>query len=235
MGRAGVPSAALPRNLVNAAVALPAVLGLRSVEMMTTRSSIIPGSRASKLAKVGCGEDTFGHAVRLCCRCLSCIHQYHCVSYHANALISAEVPSQTTPSPNVVKSGCLKCGYVKKSGKRSCCARGGAWFKNCGNDGDAHFDHTWVDGIEACKDATSSPNSPMQVELHKEGVIDDQMNISEPRNTVQQQKDMYHLNSMATRRRSNGMRNTCIIVSKDYVGFAKAVGFMHVLCIVLYS
>ena len=56
MGRTGVPSAALPRNLVNAAVALPAVLGLRSVEMMTTRSSIIPGSRASKLAKVGCWE-----------------------------------------------------------------------------------------------------------------------------------------------------------------------------------
>ena len=59
MARAGVPSAALPRYLVNAAAALAAVLGLRSVEMMTTRSSIIPGSRASKLAKVGCGEDMF--------------------------------------------------------------------------------------------------------------------------------------------------------------------------------
>ena len=65
MARAGVPSAALPRNLVNAAVALPVVLGLRSVEMMTTGSSIIHGSRASKLAKVGCGEDMFSCDIHL--------------------------------------------------------------------------------------------------------------------------------------------------------------------------
>ena len=45
---------------------------------------------------------------------------------------------------------CSKCGLVKKSGIRSCCARGGAWFKNCGDAVDAIFDHTWAEGIQAC-------------------------------------------------------------------------------------
>ena len=40
----------------------------------------------------------------------------------------------------------------KKLGKPSCCAFGGAWFKNCGNPGDIKFDHTWTEGIEACSD-----------------------------------------------------------------------------------
>ena len=157
------------------------------------------------------------------------------VSVARSHRMPADARTTASLSATSSTSECPACAAIKKSGKLSCCARGGAWFKKCGNDGDAHFDHTWVDGIEACKDATSSLNSPMQVELHNEGVIDDQMNSTEARNTVQQQKDMYHLNSMVTRRRSNGMRNTCIIVSKDYVGFAKAVGFMHVLCIILYS
>ena len=46
---------------------------------------------------------------------------------------------------------CLECGTIKKSGKRSCCARGGAWFKNCGDVGDTKSDHTWAEGIQACK------------------------------------------------------------------------------------
>ena len=46
---------------------------------------------------------------------------------------------------------CPKCGTTKKSGASSCCARGGAWFKNCGDIGDIKFDRTWVEGIQACK------------------------------------------------------------------------------------
>ena len=49
------------------------------------------------------------------------------------------------------KAVCPKCGTVKKSDKRSCCARGGAWFKNCGDAGDTQFDHTWLEGVQACK------------------------------------------------------------------------------------
>ena len=48
-----------------------------------------------------------------------------------------------TPGPNK----CSKCS-TNKNGKSSCCARGGSWFQKCGNAGD---DHTWAEGVEACK------------------------------------------------------------------------------------
>ena len=35
-----------------------------------------------------------------------------------------------------------------KLGRRSCCGRDGSWFKKCGS---ANFDHTWYEGIQACK------------------------------------------------------------------------------------
>ena len=40
---------------------------------------------------------------------------------------------------------------MKKSGKLSCCTRGGAWYGNCGDPGDSRFDHTWFEGILSCK------------------------------------------------------------------------------------
>merc|ERR1711904_509561 len=36
--------------------------------------------------------------------------------------------------PTKVSSGCSKCS-TDKSGKRSCCFRGGSWFKKCGKPG----------------------------------------------------------------------------------------------------
>ena len=66
-------------------------------------------------------------------------------------------PPSTNPTSTIDSSVCPKCGYTSKSGKRSCCARGGAWFKNCGDDdGDMHFDHTWSEGILACNSLASS-------------------------------------------------------------------------------
>ena len=50
---------------------------------------------------------------------------------------------------------CSKCGSIKKSGKLNCCARGGAWFKNCGAAGDSNAGHTWVEGLQACNSSTS--------------------------------------------------------------------------------
>ena len=49
---------------------------------------------------------------------------------------------------------CPKCG-TKTNGKRSCCLRGGTWFNKCGNPGDAKFEHTWFEGIQACKRISS--------------------------------------------------------------------------------
>ena len=46
----------LARNLVNAVVALAAVLGLRTAEMLGTHSLIIHGPRASRPANVCHGE-----------------------------------------------------------------------------------------------------------------------------------------------------------------------------------
>ena len=48
---------------------------------------------------------------------------------------------------------CPNCGMIK-SGKLSCCAPDGAWAKNCGS-GDSRFDHTWAEGIRACKNELS--------------------------------------------------------------------------------
>ena len=45
----------------------------------------------------------------------------------------------------------FKCGTVKKCVKHNCCTRGGAWFKKRGDVGDEQFDHTWTEGIQACK------------------------------------------------------------------------------------
>merc|ERR1719460_3223804 len=68
---------------------------------------------------------------------------------------------KSPPSTTIPSSECSKCGYIKKSGQFSCCVRGGAWFKNCGNPGDSKFDHTWLQGLHACKKITSPlPTTP---------------------------------------------------------------------------
>ena len=46
---------------------------------------------------------------------------------------------------------CPKCGITKKSGKMSCCGQGGSWFGNCGSASDTNADHTWHEGLQACK------------------------------------------------------------------------------------
>ena len=97
----------------------------------------------------------------------------------ARTSVSVCAPSPTEESKNTdisaVSSGseCSKCSATKKNGKRSCCARGGAWFKNCGDHGDLRFDHTWAEGIQACKDFASvaSAKKAIRVMIRDEGVI----------------------------------------------------------------
>ena len=52
-------------------------------------------------------------------------------------------------------TGCPTCGTIMKTGQRSCCAPGGSWFNNCGGAGNSNFDHTWVEGISACRGAAT--------------------------------------------------------------------------------
>ena len=51
---------------------------------------------------------------------------------------------------------CTRCGTIAKSGKRSCCGRGGSWFKNCGGISDTKRHHMWYEGIQACKARSQS-------------------------------------------------------------------------------
>ena len=46
---------------------------------------------------------------------------------------------------------CPKCGTFVRSGRVSCCAPGGAWYKNCGGAGNRNVDHSWLAGVETCK------------------------------------------------------------------------------------
>merc|ERR1712032_622379 len=56
---------------------------------------------------------------------------------------------------------CPKCGTFQKSGRSSCCAPGGAWFKNCGGALNKNVDHKWFEGVAACKkpDTTTAVSS----------------------------------------------------------------------------
>ena len=73
----------------------------------------------------------------------SCISQFSTYQH---------LPAVTTTSAS---PACTKCGKVQKSGKGSCCSRGGSWFGNCGAVGNTKFRYTWYEGIQACKAQTS--------------------------------------------------------------------------------
>ena len=57
---------------------------------------------------------------------------------------------------------CRQCGSIGKSGKSSCCGRGGSWFRNCGSTGNAKLRHTWYEGIQVCKTLAQSKRASGQ-------------------------------------------------------------------------
>jgi len=92
-----------------------------------------------------------------------------------------EAPSVTQPAAKAttapavkptISPVCPKCAKNKKTGNPSCCTRGGAWFKKCGNDG-GKFDHTWTEGIEACKNfkPTTSSVCSKCAKIKKNGIL----------------------------------------------------------------
>ena len=46
---------------------------------------------------------------------------------------------------------CPKCGTFAKSGRASCCAPDGAWYRNCGGAKNRDVDHRWIEGAKACE------------------------------------------------------------------------------------
>ena len=98
-----------------------------------------------------------------------------------------------------ISSGCPECGTIKKSGKRSCCARGGAWFKNCGDADDTKVDYTWAEGIRACNifDSQYRLKSPEHFMANNVGVVVNGMDTTQSLNATKQHTDIYRDNSMS--------------------------------------
>ena len=71
--------------------------------------------------------------------------------FFTDVTLATDPPPLTVPANPSTGKACPECGVNKKSGKRSCCIRGGAWFNKCGDPGDKNFEHTWFEGIEACE------------------------------------------------------------------------------------
>ena len=140
------------------------------------------------------------------------------------------VRSGTTTTPlgmltsTVVRLVCPKCGVAKKSGKRSCCARGGAWFENCGDVSDTQFDHTWAEGIKACEGfAISALRKPqLQAILYYVRVGGYVPNTTQPQNVTRQQ----------TNTNSHGsMSDAGDMGLEECVGHATAAAYIFVLCV----
>ena len=72
----------------------------------------------------------------------------------AAAAVTTLPGTSATPASNK----CPKC-VANNAGKLTCCVRGGGWFKNCGDPGDPTFDHTWQEGLQACKGTLMGVNS----------------------------------------------------------------------------
>ena len=123
-----------------------------------------------------------------------------------------EVPATTVLSAGSSSTECTECGATTRSGKRSCCARGGAWFKNCGDTDDTKFDHTWAEGIRACKGFVPSivVKAPLQAILRHvhAGVMLYPLNTTQRLNAARHQTDIHHRGG---------------VPSDDGVGVTKAV------------
>ena len=125
---------------------------------------------------------------------------------------------------------CIKCVATKKSGKGSCCARGGAWFKNCGDVGDTNFDHTWAEGIQACKAfvGTVSGESPLKNRHHHVTNVVFSLNGSVKLSRVDQLLKRFSLNN------AGGVDNFGTEDSEPNLGLESAAVKMCVFIIILY-
>ena len=65
--------------------------------------------------------------------------------------------------PRSTNPECPQCA-TNRTGKLSCCVRGGSWFKKCGNP-DSNSEHTWDEGILACEGKSKSTSGYRRVPL----------------------------------------------------------------------
>ena len=121
------------------------------------------------------------------------------------------------------RNSCLNCA-TNKAGKRSCCARGGAWFKNCGGVGDTQFNHTWTDGILACEGFTTLflvKSSLKSMPHHVESI-----GLAQSRNNTQRQMDIHRPKNTST-------VGTMESQNCNEIGEFAVCNYMYVLLIIL--
>ena len=127
------------------------------------------------------------------------------------------------------RSACPRCGTIKKSGQLNCCARGGAWFNECGDPGDSNFGHTWFEGIQACKYLTRSFAVEAQVNLM---LRYEETTITKQFDTDQQQKSTLQSTIDLT---TDTMYDVDYTSSKDCDEITKIVTFITTIRIVFLS
>ena len=131
---------------------------------------------------------------------------------HINFRMHAEQPMATSTS--VIRSKrCPKCGKVKKSGKRSCCARGGTWFEKCGDADNANFDHTWMEGIQACDDfeiSLSVVDMARAILLHGT-IIYPPTNKTLTRSSTKQQGNILLINDFSAKRTADSAASSQLV------------------------
>ena len=79
-----------------------------------------------------------------------------------------ELILKTSITTSVVDNmvSCSKCSTFKKSGRISCCAPGGSWYKNCGGAGSGKGGHRWSEGVKACARKFKGLYTYVQTEGH---------------------------------------------------------------------
>ena len=137
------------------------------------------------------------------------------------ACISSVVLTTTMTSGSV----CPKCATTKKSGQSSCCARGGAWFNNCGGVTNANVDHTWTEGIRACKDFASLFSSKTQSEV----MLHHEPSQEQPKATSERNGPRLKIIDPATASVSDAGTTNC----EGCCALSKITFFISILCIVL--
>ena len=157
-----------------------------------------------------------------------------CINVHFLTAAATTITSQkkyVVAASTSSSGGCPKCGTTQKFATNSCCARGGAWFKNCGDIGDENFDHTWAEGAQACKDFDSSVSleSPRQVMLNHVREIAHSLNaINDTRSARVTQYQRISNRHYGMSNRHYGFSSTGVT---DSTGYGPAATF--VVCVII--
>ena len=163
----------------------------------------------------------------MCHSAFECVVVYLVQYSHSHPCTAT--PMTTSMSEVSSNNRCPKCGTVTKSGATSCCARGGAWFKNCGDVGDTRFGHTWTEGIRVCEHVAPSVTleSPLQVMFGDVAVMPYLLNETQRRNATSTHQTRIDL--------SVSMFNVGTTDLGDCVGLTRAASMVCVWVVVLFQ